>query len=140
MEKAAILLPLHSWPPEGRALGEILQQLISPSSWSVMTELTGERLSPSLKSIAKLSRVRLLDLDTSVEQDDQSDRQLVKAINECQPLLAHWISGALIAKGRRSDLFSSAVEIRPPTDWEVWVVDFSRSIIEDPNGGGEEIY
>jgi hypothetical protein len=135
------LLLLDRWPLEGRTLGAIIQQLISPASWSVLTELTGEHLPPRLKAMAKLGLVRLVELDWQVEPDEPSERPEVEAIKACQPLLEHWNSGALIAKGRRGDPLTLPVEIPPPSaSWELWVADFSRSIVEDPRRVGDEIY
>ena len=68
-------------------------------------------------------------------------KALVAAIKECQPLVDHWNSGALIAKGRRGDPLSLPNVIPPPSaSWELYVADFSHSIIDDPIGEGKKIY
>ena len=56
------------------------------------------------------------------------------------PLIDQWNSGALFAKGRRGDPLAPDVEIRPPTNWELWVVDFSNSTIADPICDGTKMY
>lgn len=123
MAKADQLLSLDQWPPEGRTLRDIVEQLIGPAALSELTEHTADRLSPRLKAIAKWTSIRL------------------DAIEACQPLLLRWNSGALIAKGRRGDPLSASAEILPPsTNWVPRVVDFTHSVIEDPIGQGKEIF
>jgi hypothetical protein len=136
--KADEPLSLDQWPSEGRTLGAILKQLISPALWLVLTDRTGECLPHYLKAYAKMGLVSLVELDPLADADKPTD--VVEAIRKCQPLLEHWKSGALIAKGRRGDPLSPAVDIRPPTNWELWVADFSRSTIEDPVGQEKRIY
>jgi hypothetical protein len=133
---------LDGWPPEGRTLSAILKQLISPASWSALTDLTGEDLPLHLKTFYPklLGLVRLVEFDSLVEADKPTDALLVEAIKECEPLLEHWKSGALVAKGRRGDPLSPPVDIRPPTDWELWVANFSHSTIKDPAAQGKKIY
>jgi hypothetical protein len=111
---------LDEWPPEGRTLGDIVEQLIGSAAFSIETSYYGPNaivtVSPERKTIERWYHP-------------------LEAI--AQPLLQLWNSGALIAKGRRCDPFSPPIEIPPPsTVWEVRVVDFTRSVIEDPIGLG----
>jgi hypothetical protein len=116
------LLSLDQWPPEGRTLGDIVEQLVGPAVLSELTELAADRLSPRLKTIARWTA---FDLDSI----------------KCQPLLRAWNSGNLIAMGRRDDPLSAPIKILPPsTVWVARVVDFTHSVIEDPIGQGKEIY
>ncbi len=133
-------LPLDNWPPDGCSLAAILRKLTSSASWLVLTDLTRERLSPRRKAYAKLGQVQLVEIDPLAKANKASDPAVIEAVKECQPLLKHWKSGALVAKGRRRDPLSPAVEIRPPTNWELWIADFSQSVIEDPIGEGQKIY
>ena len=108
------LLPLGGWPPEGLTLGAILRPY-GPALWSKLTEQTGELLPPHLKDKGKWV---IIGSDT-------------EATN--LPFVNLWNSGQLIAKGRRGDLFADAVEIPPPsTGYDIWVANFTRSIIRDP--------
>ena len=133
-------LSLDGWPSEGHTLCAILRQLVSPQSWSELTERTGEKW-PGLRGHSSLGPVRLglgeLDWAAVAEHPRKA---LIAAIRECQPLIDKWNSGALFAKGRRKDPLSPDMEIRPPTNWELWVVDFSSSTIADPMGDGTKIY
>lgn len=122
MGEASQLLSLDQLPPEGKTLGELVKQLVPPEVWSECTDATGERLPPHLKAIAKLRAVGLKE----------------EAI---LPLLEGWNSGTLIARGRRGDPLSPPIEIPPPsTGWDLFIVDFGRSTIQDPGGEGKKIY
>lgn len=129
------------WLPEGQTLCAILRKLVSPQSWSELTGRTGEKW-PELRGHSSLGPVRLglgeLDWEAVAEHPL---KELITAAHECEPLIDQWNSGALYAKGRRGDPLSSLVEIPPPSaHWDLFVADFSHSIIEDPMGKGRKIY
>jgi hypothetical protein len=82
------------WPPEGLSLAALVQKLVSPSSWSVMREFTGECLSPRLKAIAKGSLVGLCETDRVAEPVEPSARALFvrsRSVSRCSSFgtLAH---------------------------------------------------
>lgn len=119
MAKADQPLSLDEWPPEGRTLADIVEQLYGPAASLI-------DVSPDENAIVSWSP----DRKTIV-----SWYHPLEAI--AQPLLHLWNSGALIAKGRRGDPFLSPIEIpAPSTVWVARVVDLTRSVIEDPIGHG----
>ena len=119
LAKADQPLSLDEWPPEGRTLADIVEQLYGPAASLI-------DVSPDENAIVSWSP----DRKTIV-----SWYHPLEAI--AQPLLHLWNSGALIAKGRRGDPFLSPIEIpAPSTVWVARVVDLTRSVIEDPIGHG----
>jgi hypothetical protein len=123
LAKADQPLSLDEWPPEGRTLADIVEQLIGPAASSIDV-YAGENAivtwSPDRKSIV-------------------SWYNPLEAI--AQPLLQLWNSGTLIAKGRRGDPLKSPIYIPPPsTVWAARVVHLKRSVIQDPAGQGNDMY
>ena len=92
-------------------MGAILRQLVSPQSWSALTERTGEKC-PYLRGHSSLGPVRLgLGELVSSAVAGHPLKTLIMAILECGPLIDQWNSGALFAKGRRGDPLAPDVEI-----------------------------
>jgi hypothetical protein len=124
--KGKQLLPLDIWPPEGRTLGAILRELTSPAEWSQLTKHTGELLPPHLNASGKWVII------PANPPDNQATTH---------PIVDIWNSGQLIAKGRRGDLLAAPETIPSPSiGYDIWVADFTRSIIRDPTYPDKKIY
>jgi hypothetical protein len=123
LAKADQPLSLDEWPPEGRTLADIVEQLIGPAA-HLIDRFAGEN------AVVNWSP----DRKTVVSWYDP-----LEAI--AHPLLQLWNSGTLIAKGRRGDPLKSPIYIPPPsTVWAARVVHLKRSVIQDPAGQGNDIY
>jgi hypothetical protein len=119
-------LPIDNWPPEGRTLGAIFKQFTSQDEWSELTNHTGELLPPHLNTSGMWAII------PANPPDDQTT---------IHPFLKIWNTGRLIAKGRRGDLLAAPEQIPPPSvGYDIWVADFTRSIIRDPTFPDKRIY
>jgi hypothetical protein len=134
MAKAAQPLALLSWPAEGRTLGEIIELLVGPDAWLLLTGYTGDRMPRAGE--AYLPSLIYLTPDVATWPDAANHRPYVEAIEACLQLLDRWNAGALIAKGRRGGRLEPHVEIVPPgtnPDWQVAIRSLTRSTICDPD-------
>jgi hypothetical protein len=113
-------------PPEGRALGEIIERLISREAWDFLTEMVGDRhVSSALRQLQWFHIPPAGPLKPGGLHES--------AVCACLPLLEQWNSGAWIAKGRRGSPMEPLVEIPPPaTGYKLAVGSLRRSVIFEP--------
>jgi hypothetical protein len=132
MGKGDKRLSLDQWPPEGRTLGEILEPLIDPAEWSKLIEHTGELQPRYLNTMGRPVVIPVYP------PSSPHHRELAE---EIRLFLEIWISGKLIARGRRGDLLTGPTEIPPPSvGYDIVVEDFTRSVIGDPTDPKKAIY
>lgn len=120
MATAEQKLALLSWPPEGRTLGDLVEQLAGPKAWLLLTDTIGDRL-PSAGKLYPGKICFQLTPEMLVGPCADVDRPFIEAIKSCHQLLELWNSGALTAKGRRGGRLEHPVEIVPPgkSGWQV---------------------
>jgi hypothetical protein len=128
-------------PAEGRTLGELIELLISPEAWILLTTRTGDRPPPPA---AGRGERQLLPVYLSRERldrfADKNDEYAV-AVRACLPLLDAWNADRLIAKGRRGSPIAPSEEIPPPRiRWTMVIESLTRSTLRDPGNRLGKIY
>ena len=135
MAEAKQKLSLSSWPPEGRTLGEIVEQMVGPSMWHLLLEITGERPA-HFNSVHRIPLIADPYNRLGIAVAPTDAEPYIAAVRACLPLIDFW-NAHLIAKGRRKDPLSAPIEIVPPcTGWQVAITSLERSIIMDPAADG----
>ena len=111
-------------PGEGRPLGELVEQMVTPEAWVLLTKTIGDRPPPGV------SYPKFLYL---AAEYIKGDGDYATALRSCLLLIDAWNAGRLIVKGRRGSPIAPLEDIPPPrVGWTVVIESLMYSRIMEP--------